>query len=367
MSYPFKQSLAASRTNAVNSAPFNPFKTRFIDRVIDGKETVQLLEAPPVTRKAQWKLRSFIHCEKKLRPKLETYSAAALIAIFGHHFDINTHVASDQAETYVNRFKKAFGQVDDLVPLGYFDIKGVNVTGKVRDEKRPPNLAYVLVEAHVPLQKIHQVFSPSDMFTRQYYLALPQSYKTLTPAPTGAGTTPPPAAAVAAATAPLPAAAPTTAKAATAKLRDTGECDFDLSLDGARLRQILFNSRSCTQSERHYHGFIGEIACGRWAISMEKRYLWGSHFYWLCDMKTTYKIMHYTGPIHIMRRWCQELLAYSFSCLHRSHTMMIDVDYLSRMHDPLIQTHVTIANRMSLSDRAARPGAYDYDVLTSLL
>ena len=156
------------------------------------------------------------------------------------------------------------------------------------------------------------------------------------------------------------------AKAATIKLRDTGECDFDISLDGARLRPILFNSRSCTQTEKHYHGFIGEIACGRWAISMEKRYLWGSHFYWLCDMKTTYKIMHYTGPIHILRRWCQELLAYHFSCLHRSHTMMIDVDYLSRMHDPLIQTHVTIANRMSLSDRAARPGAYDYDTLMSL-
>ena len=63
------------------------------------------------------------------------------------------------------------------------------------------------------------------------------------------------------------------ARAATEKLLNTGECDFDLSLNGARLRPVLFNSCSCTATEIHYHGFVREIACGRWAISMEKRYL----------------------------------------------------------------------------------------------
>ena len=104
----------------------------------------------------------------------------------------------------------------------------------------------------------------------------------------------------------------TEARAATSKLLNKGEYDLDLSSDGARLRPILFNIRSCTATERNYHGFVEEIACGQWAIGTEKRYLLGTHFYWLCDMKTTNRTMHYTGPIHILRRWCQELLAYIF-------------------------------------------------------
>ena len=89
----------------------------------------------------------------------------------------------------------------------------------------------------------------------------------------------------------------------------------------------------------------------------------GYTFFWLCDMKTTYRIMHYTGPIHILRRWCQELLAYNFSCIHRSHSIMVDVDYLSRMHNELIKSHVSIANRLSLVDRATRPEAYSETIL----
>ena len=111
----------------------------------------------------------------------------------------------------------------------------------------------------------------------------------------------------------------TKARAATYKLLNKGECDFDLSSDGA--------------------------------------------FYWLCDMKPTYRIMHYTGPIHILRRWCQELLAYNFSCIHRSPSMMVDVDYLSRMHNKLIKSHVSIATRLSLVDRATRPEAYSETIL----
>ena len=63
-------------------------------------------------------------------------------------------------------------------------------------------------------------------------------------------------------------------------LANTSECNFDLFLDGARLRPLLFNSRSYTATEKYYHGFVGKIAFGRWAISIDKRYLGGgSHFY----------------------------------------------------------------------------------------
>ena len=51
------------------------------------------------------------------------------------------------------------------------------------------------------------------------------------------------------------------AQVATTKLSDKNECDFDLSLVGSHLRPILFNSRSCTATESHYHGFVGEIVC----------------------------------------------------------------------------------------------------------
>ena len=179
MSYPYQRNNA--NTTRKPAVQFNPFKTVFIDRKIDGKERIALLEAPPIARKAQWKLRSFLHCEKKLRPKLKTYAAAALISVFGEHFDFTTHVANDQAEVYVEEFKKAFGNVQCLAPHAYYDKDGKNVTASVRDKRRPPNFAYVLIEANLPLMNLHATFTNSDMFTHQYFLRLPQSYNSVLP------------------------------------------------------------------------------------------------------------------------------------------------------------------------------------------
>ena len=69
----------------------------------------------------------------------------------------------------------------------------------------------------------------------------------------------------------------TEARTSTTKLLNK-KCDFDLSSDGARLKLVLFNSISCTATEKYYHSFVGEIARGRWDISIEKRYLWGIYF-----------------------------------------------------------------------------------------
>ena len=43
--------------------------------------------------------------------------------------------------------------------------------------------------------------------------------------------------------------------------------------------------------------------------------------------------------------------------------MMVDVEYLSRMHNKLIKSHVPIVNRLSLVDRATRPEAYSETIL----
>ena len=112
-------------------------------------------------------------------------------------------------------------------------------------------------------------------------------------------------------------------------LQKTGEITFDKSLKGARMWSILFRSRKCTEAESHHHSFVGEVATGHCAISENRLYFWGTHFYWLCDIKTIYKILNYDGPLHVLRRWTQELQAYSFTCIHRSNIMMQDVDALS--------------------------------------
>ena len=67
--------------------------------------------------------------------------------------------------------------------------------------------------------------------------------------------------------------------AALTLLEATGECTFDLSLDGPRLRPVFFGSRSNRNFEVQYHSFVGEVACGRWAISCCRKYLWGKKFY----------------------------------------------------------------------------------------
>lgn len=68
-------------------------------------------------------------------------------------------------------------------------------------------------------------------------------------------------------------------KLALEKLLSTSVCGFDIVESGARLQPIVFNSRTGTDTEKHYHGFVGEIACGHFATTTEKRHLWGSHLF----------------------------------------------------------------------------------------
>jgi hypothetical protein len=147
--------------------------------------------------------------------------------------------------------------------------------------------------------------------------------------------------------------------AATKKLRETGHCDFDLTLGGARLRPVKFDSRKCTEQERHFHSFVGEAACGRWAISKNKKFLWGIYFYWLCDCSAIKEILEYTGSIHVVRRWAQELLGYHFAVIHRSAHMMMDVDALSRRYEGLVLKYMHYAAQLAATDRIHRPLAYD--------
>jgi hypothetical protein len=150
--------------------------------------------------------------------------------------------------------------------------------------------------------------------------------------------------------------------AATAKLLSDGICDFDLLKSGARLRPCGFLSRACTEQERHFHSFVGEAACGRWSICKYKKYLWGCYFYWICDCSAIQEVLEYDGPIHVVRRWAQELLGYHFAVIHRPARMMQDVDALSRRYSGLVHQYMTFAATLSSGDRARRPAAYDPSV-----
>jgi hypothetical protein len=152
---------------------------------------------------------------------------------------------------------------------------------------------------------------------------------------------------------------------ATKLLKKTGECLFDLSKNGARLRPIAFGSRSCTDIEKSFHSFVGETASGRWAISQNRKYLWGCHFYWMCDCSAVKEVLEYSGTIHFVMRWSQELLGYQFSVIHRNNRMMIDVDGLTRRFGPLIAQYCMIASILSQRDRAHRPMSYDPELFVS--
>ena len=150
-------------------------------------------------------------------------------------------------------------------------------------------------------------------------------------------------------------------KAASLKLSTTGECDFDLTLKGTRLRPVCFNSRANRPYEKNYHSFVGETACGRWAIVRLKRYLWGTRFYWMCDCMAIKEILEYIGDSHQLRRWCQELMGYDFSVIHRCELMMRDVDALTRRFGKAVTLYCMQAYLMRSRDKPSRPLAYDFD------
>ena len=150
-------------------------------------------------------------------------------------------------------------------------------------------------------------------------------------------------------------------QAAVDTLRQKGDCLFDLKVEGPRLQPVAYGSRSCTIAEKTFHSFVGEAACGRWAISQNRKFLWGTHFYWMCDCNAVREILEYEGNIAMVSRWAQELLGYHFTVIHRSARMMVDVDGLTRRFGKAIAEYVMIAHIMSRRDQKTRPEAYRHD------
>ena len=60
---------------------------------------------------------------------------------------------------------------------------------------------------------------------------------------------------------------------ATAYLKNTGECVFDISKHGTQLKPVAFLSRSCNDMEIKYHSFTGKVSAGRWSIVQNRQFL----------------------------------------------------------------------------------------------
>ena len=165
-------------------------------------------------------------------------------------------------------------------------------------------------------------------------------------------------------------------RAALETLRTTGAVEFDTLMSGGRLQPVRFGSRRCSDRESHFHSFTGEIAAFRWAIAILRVYLWGIHFYWICDCSAVKEVVEYTGDIHQVRRWSQELLGYCFTCIHRPSRMMRDVDALTRgrhIDGPeasissvgLFVDYSNTAEELRRHDILTRPLAYQADTFQS--
>ena len=91
----------------------------------------------------------------------------------------------------------------------------------------------------------------------------------------------------------------------------------------------------------------------------------GRKFYWICDCIAVKEILEYTGSIHQLRRWSQELFGCELAIIHREASIMKDVYGLSRHIHILIHRYFTQASRMRLADIAQRLFAYSFDSFIS--
>ena len=155
-------------------------------------------------------------------------------------------------------------------------------------------------------------------------------------------------------------------KIASSTLIEDTDNAFVQTLSGTRLQPVLFGSRHCTTKESHFHSFIGEAACSRWAIAHLCKYLWGAHFYWVTDCIALRKFLEYDGSIHQVKHWAQELLGYFFTIIHRPAFMMRDVDAISQFYDPLIQRYDMQAAQFLKDTKTQQPRSFTMISIDSL-
>ena len=111
--------------------------------------------------------------------------------------------------------------------------------------------------------------------------------------------------------------------------------------------------------EKKFHPFVGSYVYGVWVISQNRHYLWGKHFYWMCDCTSVQEVVEYNESILVVQRWAQELLGYNFTVIHRREKMMGDVDALTRRFEENFSVYLCVAKILRDKDELKFPDSYD--------
>ena len=136
-----------------------------------------------------WKNRAFKYAYSRLRPKLCTridknYTPETLITVFSDHFPLATQNAEHEADEAVNSFQQKLQDVDNLTPLGFYDIHGNRQCHKMTKTPRPANVCFIKVAADISMEDFAPVFENKEC-RLEFFLHLPQS--TMTEQPTSQG------------------------------------------------------------------------------------------------------------------------------------------------------------------------------------
>ena len=85
-------------------------------------------------------------------------------------------------------------------------------------------------------------------------------------------------------------------------------------------------------------------------------------------MKSIGIILEYLGPIHVLRRWSQELIAYEFLPAHRPGFMMRDVDALNRgTYHKVVNSYSAMTYTLYEQDTREYPSTYSASILKTLM
>ena len=137
-----------------------------------------------------------------------------------------------------------------------------------------------------------------------------------------------------------------------------------MSKNGAQSRPLSFEYSSCTYFESKYHQFVGEKSCGRWEIGQNRHFLWGQHFWWLCDCASIKEILEHKFSIPMTCRWDQELRGNHFSIVHQSNKMTTDGNALISRFGKFISQYCIIDSILYSTDKQRILKAYEESVLT---
>ena len=142
----------------------------------ESRQTVRILNIPPITSPVHDKARAFDYFTSQLLPLRHVVPTPELIATFASHFPTNTMSAETEASAIGNLTLRKLFCVDNLQGRAFLNSRGEEVPFKEEHiDNRPPDLYYYRFIATVDPLTVDQRLSSMKPFTIEFDLPLPQS------------------------------------------------------------------------------------------------------------------------------------------------------------------------------------------------